>query len=52
MAEGYNKDQVNAIEYLMCGCQTGFKKYFYLFSSVGSFAFWLSMTGFAFSKSI
>lgn len=52
MAEGYNKDQVNAIEYLMWECQASFKKYFHLFSSVGSFAVWLSMTGFAFSKSI
>lgn len=52
MAEGYNKNQVNAIEYLVCGCQTGFEKYFHLFSSVGSFTVWLSMTSFAFRKSI
>lgn len=46
------KNQINAIEYLMCGCQTGFEKYFHLFTSVSSFTVWLSMTGFAFRKSI
>lgn len=52
MAEGYNKNPVNAIEYLVCGCQTGFEKHFHLFGSVGSFTVWLSMTGFAFRKSL
>lgn len=52
MAEDYNKNQVNATEYLVCGCQTGFERYFNLFSSVGSFAVWLCMAGFAFRKSI
>lgn len=52
MAEGYNKNQVNAIGYLVYGCQTGFEKYFHLFSSVGSFTLWLYVTDFAFRESI